>query len=222
MNIFRPSLSFFFLKHAFFSFREGKSPLRILHNFFLKDLRIKGLTLDLGSGKNASYMKFMKTEESSIKTVDFFNKSEIKLDLEKELNLEKNKYETIILFNTLEHIYNYKFLISQINKILKQNGKFEIFVPFLIGYHPDPNDCFRPTHKYLKDILNECGFDGEVHLIGVGPFITSYNMIFRYLKFSILKLFFFIIFIALDKLLSFFSKDWLTYYCGTHVSAYKK
>ncbi|MDB2341530.1 class I SAM-dependent methyltransferase [Candidatus Pelagibacter bacterium] len=196
--------------------------MRILHNFFLKDLSIKGLTLDLGSGKNASYMTFMKTEESSIKTVDFFNKSELKLDLEKEMNLEKNKYDTIILFNTLEHIYNYKFLISQISKTLKQNGKFEIFVPFLIGYHPDPNDFFRPTHKYLNDILNECGFDGEVYLIGVGPFISSYQMIFRYLKFSIFKLFFLIIVITLDKLLSLFSKDWMTYYCGTHVSAVKK
>lgn len=222
MNIFRPSLSFLFLKHAFFSFREGKSPMRILHNFFLKDLNIKGLTLDLGSGKNASYMKFMKTEESSIKTVDFFNDSEIKLDLEKELNLERNKYDTIILFNTLEHIYNYKSLISQINKTLKQNGKFEIFVPFLIGYHPDPNDFFRPTHKYLLSILRENGFEGEIHLIGVGPFITSYQMICRYFKFSLIKLFFFIIVIGLDKLLSFLSKDWFTYYCGTHISAVKK
>ena len=93
MNIFRPSLSFLFLKHAFLSFKEGKSPMRILHNFFLKDLNIKGATLDLGSGKNASYMKFMKTEESSIKTVDFFNDSEIKIDLEKELKLERNKYD---------------------------------------------------------------------------------------------------------------------------------
>ena len=222
MNIFRPSLTFLFLKHAFFSFREGKSPMRILHNFFLKDLNIKGTTLDLGSGKNASYMKFMKTEESSIKTVDFFNDSEIKIDLEKELNLERNKYDTIILFNTLEHIYNYKFLLSEINKILKEKGKFEIFVPFLIGYHPDPNDFFRPTHEYLIKILEENGFDGEIYLIGVGPFMSSYQMICRYFKLSLIKLFFLIIVIGLDKLLSLFSKDYITYYCGTHISAVKK
>jgi len=222
MNIFRPSLSFLFLKHAFFSFKEGKSPMRILHNFFLKDLNIKGATLDLGSGKNASYMKFMKTEESSIKTVDFFNDSEIKIDLEKELNLERNKYDTIILFNTLEHIYNYKFLLSEINKILKEKGKFEIFVPFLIGYHPDPNDFFRPTHEYLIKILEENGFDGEIYLIGVGPFMSSYQMICRYFKLSLIKLFFLIIVIGLDKLLSLFSKDHITYYCGTHISAVKK
>ena len=222
MNIFKPSLSFLFLKHAFISFREGKSPMRILHNFFLRNLKVSGLTLDLGSGINASYMNFMNTKEASIKTVDFFNDSEIKIDFEKELNLEQKKYDTIILFNTLEHIYNYKSLISQINKTLKQNGKFEIFVPFLIGYHPDPNDFFRPTHKYLLSILRENGFEGEIHLIGVGPFITSYQMIFRYFKFSLIKLFFFIIVIILDKLLSSLSKDWFTYYCGTHISAVKK
>ena len=222
MNIFKPMLSLLFLKHAFCSFKEGKSPMRILHNFFLKNLKVTGLTLDLGSGINASYMNFMNTKESSIKTVDFFNDSEIKLDFEKELNLEQKKYDTIILFNTLEHIYNYKSLISQINKTLKQNGKFEIFVPFLIGYHPDPNDFFRPTHKYLLSILKENGFEGEIHLIGAGPFITSYQMLYRYLKFSVIKLFFLIIVIALDKLLSFFSKDWMTYYCGTHISAVKK
>ena len=222
MNIFKPSLSFLFLKHAFISFREGKSPMRILHNFFLRNLKVSGLTLDLGSGINASYMNFMNTKEASIKTVDFFNDSEIKIDFEKELNLEQKKYDTIILFNTLEHIYNYKSLISQVNKTLKQNGKFEIFVPFLIGYHPDPNDFFRPTHKYLLSILKENGFEGEIYLIGAGPFITSYQMLYRYLKFSLIKLFFLIIIIILDKLLSFFSKDWMTYYCGTHISAVKK
>ena len=222
MHIFKFSLSFSFLKHAFLSFRQGKSPIRTLHNFFLKDLNIKGLTLDLGSGKNASYFNFLKTEGSSITTVDLFNESEMKIDLEKKLNLEHNKYDTIILFNVLEHIYNYKTLISEIYKILKINGKLEIFVPFLIGYHPDPNDVFRPTHNYLMKILSEYGFDGKTYLIGVGPFITSYQIMHKYLKFSTIKVFFLIIAITFDNLLSFFSKDYWTYYCGTHISAFKK
>ena len=108
MNIFNSPLSFSFLKYAFSSFKEGKSPMRILHNFFLKDVKIKGLTLDLGSGIDASYFNFLKIEDATITTVDLFNDSEIKIDLEKKLNLEHNKYDTIILFNTLEHIYNYK------------------------------------------------------------------------------------------------------------------
>jgi len=222
MNIFNSPLSFSFLKYAFSSFKEGKSPMRILHNFFLKDVKIKGLTLDLGSGIDASYFNFLKIEDATITTVDLFNDSEIKIDLEKKLNLEHNKYDTIILFNTLEHIYNYKSLISEIHRILKINGKFEIFVPFLVGYHPDPNDVFRPTHNYLMKILKEQGFDGETNLIGAGPFITSYQMIHRYLKFSLLKIFFLIVVINLDNLLSLFSKDYKTYYCGTHISAFKK
>ena len=85
MHIFRSLLSLSFLKHAFLSFRQGKSPMRILHNFFLKDLEINGLTLDLGSGKNASYLNFLKTKNSLITTVDLFNDSEIQINLEKNL-----------------------------------------------------------------------------------------------------------------------------------------
>jgi SAM-dependent methyltransferase len=221
MSIFTYPISFFFLKHAYLSFKEGKSPMRIIHNFFLKEIKINGLTLDLGSGKNASYHDFLKIENSSITTVDLFNDSEIQIDLEKKLNLDSKKYDTIILFNTLEHIYNYKNLISEICRILKDKGKLEIFVPFLIGYHPDPNDVFRPTHNYLEKILKEYGFSNETSLIGVGPFMVSYQMIYRYLKFSTIKLFFFIIAIILDKLISLFSKDSSTYYCGTHISATK-
>ena len=221
MRIFTYPISFSFLKHAYLSFKEGKSPMRIIHNFFLKGIKINGLTLDLGSGKNASYYDFLKIENSSITSVDLFNDSEIQIDLEKKLNLDSKKYDTIILFNTLEHIYNYKNLISEISRILKDKGKLEIFVPFLIGYHPDPNDVFRPTHNYLEKILKEYRFSNETNLVGVGPFIVSYQMIYRYLKFSVIKLFFFMIAIILDKLVSLFSKDSSTYYCGTHISSTK-
>ena len=221
MNIFKFTLSFSFLKHAFLSFRERKSPMRIIHNFFLIDVNIKGLTLDLGAGKNQSYFSFLKKEDVSLTNVDLYNHSEIKIDLEKNLSLGSNKYDTIILFNTLEHIYNYKNLISEINRILKVKGKLEIFVPFLIGYHKDPNDVFRPTHSYLLKILKENGFEGETKLIGVVPFIVAYQMLHRYFKFAFIKLFFLIIVLCFDKIISIFSKDYSTYYCGTHISASK-
>ena len=152
----------------------------------------------------------------------FFSKSsEIKINLEDNLNLENNKYDSVILFNTLEHIYNYKNLISEIYRILKIKGKLEIFVPFMVGYHPDPKDYFRPTHNYLMKILKEGGFNGEINLIGAGPLMESYQMIYRYLKFSPIKLSFLMIVVILDKLISLFSKDSSTYYCGTHISASK-
>ena len=70
-------------------------------------------------------------------------------------------------------------------------------------------------------ILKESGFKGKTQLIGVGPTMVSYQMMYRYLKFSPIKLIFLIIVIILDKLISLFSKDSSTYYCGTHISASK-
>ena len=70
---------------------------------------------------------------------------------------------------------------------MKTNGKLEIFVPFLVVYHPDPKDFFRPTHFYLEKLLIAENFSIETNLIGVGAFITAYQNIYRYLKLPILK-----------------------------------
>ena len=71
------------------------------------------------------------------------------VDLEKNIDLPDNSFDTVILFNVLEHIKNYKNLLSEINRILKKDGKLELFVPFMHRYHEDPKDIFRPTHFYL-------------------------------------------------------------------------
>ena len=38
---------------------KNKSPIRIFHNFFLKDIEIKGKTIDLGSGNHSSYLNYL-------------------------------------------------------------------------------------------------------------------------------------------------------------------
>ena len=80
--------------------------------------------------------------------------------------------DTIIMFNTIEHIENYKNLIAEIFRVLKKKGNLELFVPFLVMYHPDPKDIFRPTHFYLEKILRQNGFNAEITLVGVGPFLV--------------------------------------------------
>ena len=144
-----------------------------------------------------------------------------RVDLGKKLLIEENKYDTIILFNTIEHIENYKKLIGEIHKILK-NGSLELFVIFLVLYHPDPKDIFRPTHFYLEKILLDQGFNVNITLIGVGPFFAAYQNISRYLKFPLFQTFFFIVFEIFNKISRNFSKDYSNYYCGIHASCNKK
>ena len=224
MKIFNYPLSFNFIKHIYLSFKKKLSPIRLTHNYFLKTISIKGKTIDLGAGdgSNLTYYDFIGSSEATIEKADFYKNAENKIDLENKIAIEDNKYDNIILFNTIEHVENYKNLVSEIHRILQDKGNFEIFVPFLILYHPDPKDIFRPTHFYLEKILKDQGFKCEITLIGVGPFFASYQNIFRYFKFPFLQTIFFIFFDLLNKIVKIFSKDFSNYYCGIHASCIKK
>ena len=224
MKVFNHPFTFDFIRYTYFSFKKKNSLIRLTHNFFLKKIKVTGKTIDLGSGdgSNLTYYDFIDGANIKIEKVDYFKDAEIKINLEQKLPINENQYDAVILFNTIEHIENYKNLISEIHRILKINGSLELFVPFLVLYHPDPKDIFRPTHFYLEKILKDQGFEVDITLIGVGPFFSAYQNIFRYLKFPIFQTVFFILFDILNRIVRIFSKDYPNYYCGIHASCSKK
>ena len=128
-------------------------------------------------------------------------KSDLKIDLEKPLPIKENEFDYVLCFSLLEHIFNYKLLIGESRRVLKENGKLIGFVPFLKDIHPDPNDYFRYTYSTLRKLFKETGFkEIKVEAIGCGPFSASYSLIAfifpRFIKFIIVA-----IVIMMDNLL---------------------
>ena len=121
----------------------------------------------------------------------------------------------------MEHIYNKEKLVLNLKKNLKINGRLEIFVPFMYKFHGDPNDFNRMTHTYLEKFLKEKGFRVKITLIGSGQMSVICEIISKYLKFKFLKLIFSIIFILINNLFHYFSKDFNNYFCGIHCSCIK-
>ena len=202
---------------------KGRSYMRTTHNLFLKKkINVKSPIANIGSGKKNEYMKFICEDETLVKNYDFFNlgKNVKKIDLEKRFILKK-KFKSIILFNVLEHIYNKEQLIKSINKSLKKGGKLELFVPFMFRYHDDPKDYQRVTHTYLRKFLKENGFKTSVTLVATGQANVILEILLKYLKFGIIKYPFAILFILLNYIFKFFSKDFINYYCGIHCSCIK-
>jgi SAM-dependent methyltransferase len=204
---------------------KKKSPIRIFHNIFLKNIETNGITIDLGSGKHSSYLNYLNKKHNKIYFADKIYRNDndlINVDLEKKLNITDEKFDTVLLFNVLEHINNYKNLIIEISRITKKNGNVEIFVPFMHRYHEDPEDIMRPTHKYLEKIILKSGLKIEkITVIGAGPLSVVSEIVLKYFKFSLLKIPIFFILIIIDKIIKYFSKDFNTYYLGVHCSCKK-
>lgn len=231
MKIYDYSLSLKALKYLIFSTYDNLSLFRTIHNFFLlNNLNIyPGKSIDLGSGnsKSSTFLDELIRKKFDgcqvIEKVDLYksNHDYKIIDLEQKLNLISNDYNNVFLLNVLEHIQNYKGLLSEISRILKPNSKLEIFVPFMLRYHKDPLDIFRPTHYYLNELLKK-DYEVEVTLIGAGPFLVIAEIVTKYVKLKFLKILLVFIMIILNKIAKRFSKDFDNYYLGIHCSCIKK
>ena len=154
---------------------KGQTMARILMNKALSQQTLRGVIVDIGGGRNPDYFQYLRHDtENKIKAIDG---SMDGIDFEKDrLPFENNSVDTVLLCNVLEHIYNHKFLLSEILRIMRPNGQIIGFVPFWVGYHADPHDYFRYTDECLIRIFNEVGFkDTKIERIGGGSFLGNFN-----------------------------------------------
>ena len=178
---------------------------------YTKKNNVKGATIDLGSKSgDASHNRFMtKAKDCKITYTDLHPQSDKvkKLDLEKHFGIQDEVYDTVLCFNVLEHLYDYKNAVTESYRILKKGGVFIGATPFLVHYHPDPNDYFRYTDSAIEKIFTGAGFaKEEITPLGLGP-ITSGNYSVIMLMPRILRLPSLVIAIICDKFLNLITRN---------------
>lgn len=160
---------------------RGKDLYRIFMNQECARHAIRGRVLDIGSGlRRASYHRFLKREPSAIvESLDlgFAPETGQTIDLEKDfLPRAGASVDAVLLFNVLEHLYNYALTLSEIKRVMKPGGQLLGVVPFLVAYHPDPHDYWRYTVETLPKILADAGFSNiEIRPFGYGPSVAAFS-----------------------------------------------
>lgn len=164
---------------------RGKDVYRTMMNASCQDFQLHGHVLDLGSGNNlASYHRFFQKDASV--QIDFLDLQPVShkeraatFDFEKDLlPYETAAVDQILMFNLLEHLYNYNHLLQEVVRTLKKDGQIFGSVPFLVGYHPDPHDYFRYTSEALRKIFVENGLlEPQIRILGNGPFIAAFSQL---------------------------------------------
>lgn len=162
------------------SLLKGNTMTRTLFNLHFENYHIEGNVLDAGAkSRHISYYNFINHEKANI-TFSDLKKNEkgfISMDFEKPLPIKSNEFNYVLLMNVLEHVYNHKSFLGELNRILKKEGKLVGYVPFLIAFHADPGDFYRYTHSCLEKLLVETGFNQiKITLIGEGSLLCMADL----------------------------------------------
>lgn len=142
-------------------------------------LHATGKLLDLGCGKVPLYIAY-KDYVSDTVCVDWENtlhrneQLDFVCDLTKDLPFEDGEFDTIILSDVLEHMPEPDNLCKEIYRILSENGKLIMNVPFFYRIHEEPHDYHRYTEFALKRFMEITGFKLILlKPIGGSPEITA-------------------------------------------------
>jgi SAM-dependent methyltransferase len=152
---FNPGLAGIFL-NPFYIARKG-----LYDSIKLFGNKITGKTLDVGCGtkpyeKLFNYSSYVGLEfdtgiDSEKKLADFYYDG-------KTFPFNEAEFDSVITNQVLEHVFNPDEFLSEINRVLKPNGKLLLTVPFVWDEHEQPYDYARYSSFGLKALLNKNGF----------------------------------------------------------------
>ena len=179
----------------------------------LEKVKLTGSVLDVGGSSGAKYHDFFK-KDCNLKAINLEtnSSSDINFDIEQgSWPIETGFYDNIICLNVLEHIFDYKFVLKEMYRVLKKEGKIVLAVPFLLQIHPCPHDYWRFSAETLEKIFKQNGFTNiDIKAIGYGPFSASCQLKFNVYKINLVRKIAIKFNIILDKILFLLKKQTMT------------
>ncbi|MDV3001978.1 MAG: hypothetical protein N5P05_003584 [Chroococcopsis gigantea SAG 12.99] len=145
---------------------------------------IKGITLDVGCGSKPYEKLFNSTEyigleidtpnNRNFKKADYFYTGDI-------LPFPDTFFDSVVSNQVFEHVFNPEFFLSEIHRVLKDDGTFLMTVPFVWDEHEQPNDYARYSSFGIKFILETNGFKIIEHRKTMADIRTICQLINAYL-----------------------------------------
>ena len=147
---------------------------RTLMNQIVKNIKINGDVLDIGGGESSSYRKYLNDCNYKSINIDKKIKPDFLIKPNEIFPILSNTFDVCLMFNLLEHIYDWDKIFFEADRVLKNGGDLLILIPFLYPIHGAPNDYKRVTEQYIKEYLIERGYSSIfINKFSYGPFSTS-------------------------------------------------
>ena len=89
------------------------------------------------------------------------------------LPFKDNMIGGIVATAILEHVHSPITAVSECYRVLYPGGGIYVSIPFMYGYHADPNDFQRYTHKGIEKLFSAFEIEEVVKTRGVGSTIAG-------------------------------------------------
>lgn len=93
-----------------------------------------------------------------------------------------NEFDLVIAQEVLEHVKDPRKAVEEICRVLKPGGHFYLQLPFIIGFHPCPNDYWRFTNEGIQELLEHSNFRISELKMSVGPAVGFYRILVEFLS----------------------------------------
>ncbi len=165
-------IKYFYIKKIYADHNDSKAVKVRLHQL-LSDLGPNAIGLNVGAGKTNIDPRLKNMELEKGEGIDLVGSVEA-------IPCESNFFDLVITQEVLEHVKSPHLAIQEIFRVLKPNGVAYIQLPFIIGYHPCPNDYWRFTHEGIVELVESEGFEVTNVGLTVGPAVGFYRVVVEF------------------------------------------
>lgn len=158
-QLFQPNLLGIFTNPYFFARRSLYKMMK------LQGASLGGRLLDIGCGSKPYQNLCAATEYVGMELDTPENRSSKNADIfydGKSFPFPDASFDSVILNQVLEHVFEPDLLMKEISRVLKTSGKLLITVPFFWDEHEQPYDYARYTSFGLKYLVEKYRFEIQV------------------------------------------------------------
>ena len=161
-------IKYFYIKWIYADHNSTKRVIRAIESLLFK-MPEDGCGLNIGAGRSKIDSRFKNLEIEAGENIDYVGSVE-------SIPLPDESIDLVITQEVLEHVADPNLAMKEIYRVLKPGGVAYIQLPFIIGYHPCPNDYWRFTHEGIEELAANSGLTHIETGITVGPATGFYRI----------------------------------------------
>lgn len=151
-----------FVRSVYADHNDSRAVLQALRSL-IDAQQPDALMLNIGAGTTRLHPRMKTLEIAAGPGIDYVGSAEA-------LPFADNSVDLIVTQEVLEHVPDPFQAMREIHRVLKPGGSAYVQLPFIIGYHPCPQDYWRFTEHGIRQLAEQAGFAiGKAHpAVGTG------------------------------------------------------